>query len=375
MHVPMHSLHWFLLILGRSGCVFLIPCKFTNFAKIVNFTSKFFDFSKFTILVNLLLLQTQGMLTTVARRSRSHRARTARQQPPFRPESRARTGRAGKLHQRRLQTVAPTSGQTVAPTSGPPAGGWLFLLAPRMQLSRLHGQAQIPPAEIERRASLLRAGEWAPAGARSGPPDSLEARGERAAALAHVGELSAAARALMAEPLAPSNEETLRELRDPARRPQSPRAPIPEAVLQHQPHEPVRLSWGAFVGCTNENLRLLLDSEEDMQLLHHAAQRLALADVPEVIATALRLGRMVALRKPNGRVRGLVMGDASIPQLLALPRPRRVPHQPEAASERKSKQAAHPAWHALQRRRADAEGCSEVYVIEGTKTTLQRNST
>ena len=60
MHVPMHSFHWFLLILGRSGCVFLIPCKFTNFAKIVNFTSKFFDFSKFTILVNLLLLQTQG---------------------------------------------------------------------------------------------------------------------------------------------------------------------------------------------------------------------------------------------------------------------------------------------------------------------------
>ena len=61
MHVPMHSLHWFLLILGRSGCVFLIPCKFTNFAKIVNFTSKFFDFSKFTKIVDLLLLQTQGI--------------------------------------------------------------------------------------------------------------------------------------------------------------------------------------------------------------------------------------------------------------------------------------------------------------------------
>ena len=65
MHVPMHSLHWFLLILGRSGCVFLIPCKFTNFAKIVNFTSKFFDFSKFTTLVNLLLLQTQGTLAAI----------------------------------------------------------------------------------------------------------------------------------------------------------------------------------------------------------------------------------------------------------------------------------------------------------------------
>ena len=53
--------------------------------------------------------------------------------------------------------------------------------------------------------------------------------------------------------------------------------------------------------------------------------------------------------------------------------PRRVPDQPEAASERKSKQAARPAWHPLQRRRADAEGCSEVYVIEGMKTTLHRS--
>ena len=53
--------------------------------------------------------------------------------------------------------------------------------------------------------------------------------------------------------------------------------------------------------------------------------------------------------------------------------PQRVPDQPEAASERQSKQAAHPAWHALQRRRADAEGCSEVDVIEGTKTTQQRS--
>ena len=139
-----------------------------------------------------------------------------------------------------------------------------------------------------------------------------------------MGELSAAARALTAEPLAPGNEETLQELRDPARRPQVPRVPVPEAVLQHQPSEPVRLSWGAFVsnvrrarrgaapgpsGCTNEHLRLFLETEEDMQLLHHAAQRLALGDVPDTIARALRLGRMVALRKPNGRVRGLVMGD------------------------------------------------------------------
>ena len=44
-------------------------------------------------------------------------------------------------------------------------------------------------------------------------------------------------------------------------------------------------------------------------LLHRAAERLANADVPEQVLQALRLGRMVALRKPNGRVRALVVGD------------------------------------------------------------------
>ena len=40
-----------------------------------------------------------------------------------------------------------------------------------------------------------------------------------------------------------------------------------------------------------------------------AAQDLARADVPAAILEGLRLRRMVALQKPNGRVRGLVMGD------------------------------------------------------------------
>ncbi|CAJ1369242.1 unnamed protein product, partial [Effrenium voratum] len=98
------------------------------------------------------------------------------------------------------------------------AVGWkLFLLAPRMLL----------------------AGEWA---------QLLQP--ERAPA----GELSAAA-----EPLAPGNEETLRELWDPARRPQSPRVLIPEAVLQHQPH----------VRPLARRAAPILDSEEDMQLPHH----------------------------------------------------------------------------------------------------------
>ena len=44
-------------------------------------------------------------------------------------------------------------------------------------------------------------------------------------------------------------------------------------------------------------------------LLVIAAQRLAQADVPDDVAAGLRLGRMVALLKPSGGIRALVMGD------------------------------------------------------------------
>ncbi len=46
-----------------------------------------------------------------------------------------------------------------------------------------------------------------------------------------------------------------------------------------------------------------------IELFTGAAESLAQARVPECIVQALRLGRLVALRKPNGRVRGIVTGD------------------------------------------------------------------
>ena len=46
------------------------------------------------------------------------------------------------------------------------------------------------------------------------------------APLVHLGQLSAAARALVAEPLVPGTDATLAELRDPARRPPEPYAPL-----------------------------------------------------------------------------------------------------------------------------------------------------
>ncbi|CAE7241283.1 unnamed protein product, partial [Symbiodinium sp. CCMP2456] len=93
--------------------------------------------------------------------------------------------------------------------------GWkLFFLAPRMLLHREPGQSRIEPAELERRADAFRRGDWPsllraacsapPAQPTPCPPaggaDS-ERRAARATALVHLGELSAASRALTAEPL------------------------------------------------------------------------------------------------------------------------------------------------------------------------------
>ena len=161
--------------------------------------------------------------------------------------------------------------------------------------------------------------------ARRSDTTSDAARARRATSLVHLGELSAAARALTAEPLAPGTPDTLSELRDPEKRPPTPYAPLPEAAPRHVPEEQCPVPLPAFLdglraaprgsaagpsGATNEHLRILLDNEEDAQLLHGAALRLARAELPPAVLEGLRVGRLVALRKPNGRVRALVVGDA-----------------------------------------------------------------
>ncbi|CAE6950253.1 unnamed protein product [Symbiodinium sp. CCMP2592] len=215
--------------------------------------------------------------------------------------------------------------------------GWkLFCLAPRMLLQRSSGESLIPPAELDRRCDLFARGVWpellqlasgsaAPRSRTGMPTDDLAARASRATALVHIGELSAAGRALVAEPLAPGTDATLAELRDPSRRPPTPYAPLPQDIATYQAADPCPFPLPAFVAClrsarrgaaagpsgaTNEHLRILLDDEGDTQLLHRAACRLARADLPPPVLAALRVGRLTALQKPNGRgVRALVIGD------------------------------------------------------------------
>ena len=213
--------------------------------------------------------------------------------------------------------------------------GWkLFCLAPRMLLHRSGGDSLIPPAELDRRCDLFARGAWpellsagsAASRPRSAAPrDDLAARAARATALVHIGELSAAGRALVAEPLAPGTAATLAELRDPSRRPPTPYAQLPQDIAAFRADSPCPFPLPAFVAClrtarrgaaagpsgaTNEHLRILLDDEGDTQLLHGAACRIAHADLPPPVLAALRIGRMTALQKPNGRgIRALVVGD------------------------------------------------------------------
>lgn len=201
-----------------------------------------------------------------------------------------------------------------------------------MPLRRDPGQTRIPPEELDRRAALYQAGAWgtllaescAMARAPTAPSRQLTnaARAARATALAHLGELSAASHALTAEPTAPGTATTSAELTNPAFRPNQPYdIPTPTPA---EPPQPIELPMATVLnavrtarrgaapgptGTTNEHLRLLLAEGDDLRLLHAAANRLANAAIPAAVLPVLKLGRLIALRKPNGRVRGLVVGD------------------------------------------------------------------
>ena len=62
-------------------------------------------------------------------------------------------------------------------------------------------------------------------------------------------------------------------------------------------------------GLTVEALRIVLDDEQTTARFLDTCQLLAQASVPPSIARATAVGRIVALEKPNGVIRGLVVGD------------------------------------------------------------------
>ena len=60
---------------------------------------------------------------------------------------------------------------------------------------------------------------------------------------------------------------------------------------------------------TTEHLRPFLDQSRDCHNLFVMAERTARAEAPPSVNDAIRLGRLTALQKPRGGVRGIVAGD------------------------------------------------------------------
>ena len=154
--------------------------------------------------------------------------------------------------------------------------------------------------------------------------DGIEKRANRALSLVQMGELSAARQALDGAPIAPGTLATLRVLTDPEKRPPSARQELSDEILHSEPEEPFELNGLEFLMClhtsrrgaaagpsgmTADHLFPILESETDSELLTRVASTLATGCVPGEVLQGLRLGQITALKKPDGGVRGIVVGD------------------------------------------------------------------
>ena len=154
--------------------------------------------------------------------------------------------------------------------------------------------------------------------------DTMDQRVQRAEALLSMGEISAARHALEGSPVVPGSEETYNALTGANRRPPEPRDPIPEDILQIEPVRPFELDKEGFLqnlrkarrgaaggpsGMRTKHLLPLLDNIEDSNKCYEIAQAFAQAQIPDKILNAIRVGQLTAIEKPNGGVRGIVVGD------------------------------------------------------------------
>ena len=149
--------------------------------------------------------------------------------------------------------------------------------------------------------------------------NDMQRRVDRAEALVHMGELSSARQALEGASLAPGTEATLEASRDPQKRPSVPLRPVPDELVHHRPQSTFKLDAtqfarnlrsarrGAAGGPSPSNTSNLCWM--DLQRFVHVAERLSRAQIPPSVREAIRLGRLTALQKADGGIRGIVLGD------------------------------------------------------------------
>ena len=138
--------------------------------------------------------------------------------------------------------------------------------------------------------------------------DDVRRRADRAEALVQMGELSAGRAALEGASLVPGSETTRRALVDESRRPSEPREPLRDDLFQHRGPR-FSLDHDIFPKNIRVARRGAAAGPSGMTGDRKFAQDLARACAPDEVVDAIRLGRLTALQKPNGGVRGIVVGD------------------------------------------------------------------
>ena len=214
--------------------------------------------------------------------------------------------------------------------------GWkLFLLLPRMVLHRSPRGSLVGRDKLTARFDKFAAGQWHDLivssnrcaeeaatvwrrRARRVQSNQEEKRATRAFNLVQKEELSAGRHALEGAELAPGNENTLTELRRRASRPRERVPPVPpdvptfnldEKIFSRNVQSARRGAAGGLFGMTSDHLRPVLESSRDLHTLFQVAESLSRGHIPPGAAATIRRGRMTALKKDGGGVRGIVVGE------------------------------------------------------------------
>ena len=126
----------------------------------------------------------------------------------------------------------------------------------------------------------------------------------RAQMLVQLGELSSGRQALEAAAVAPGTLQTLQALRDPSRRPRrfepATSLELDEGLFSKKLRSTRRGAAAGPPGMTTDHLRPLLDNVRDLHLLFSVREQLATGMAPQEVVEIGRMGRLTALKKPNG---------------------------------------------------------------------------
>jgi len=217
----------------------------------------------------------------------------------------------------------------------------LLLFTPRLLLAPTSNKGEEGKAELTKRMERFLRGEWpelleetalasAPRNPRRHAEDEDQAQAEErkletACQKVRQGEVSRAREHLTTSGLAPGKADTLAELTDPARRPRVLSQAIPEHVLNHAPAAAFALNRDQLFSCLStarkgraadlfgtrlEHLRVLLDSGTNWEHFVRMAEAFSKGETPQEVVELMKLGRMTAPKKRDGRARGIVIGCA-----------------------------------------------------------------